>query len=94
MRSADRRCAWHGDPYAGHQRDLVRGPPPDLRAHDDDRRRRGEHNETKPANAIPSYLQSQGYRIIPVNPRGGEILGERAYASLGPGPRDVAEPPS
>ena len=34
-------------------------------------------DEAKTANAIPSYLQSQGYRIIPVNPRGGEILGER-----------------
>jgi predicted CoA-binding protein len=39
-------------------------------------------DETKVANAIPSYLQSQGYRIIPVNPRGGEILGERAYPTL------------
>jgi predicted CoA-binding protein len=39
-------------------------------------------DETKTANAIPSYLQSQGYRIIPINPRGGEILGERAYKTL------------
>jgi uncharacterized protein len=36
----------------------------------------------KPAHDIPLYLKSQGYRIIPVNPRGGEILGERAFASL------------
>jgi predicted CoA-binding protein len=36
----------------------------------------------KAAHAIPAYLQSQGYRIVPVNPRGGEILGERAYPSL------------
>lgn len=36
----------------------------------------------KAAYAIPAYLQSQGYRIVPVNPRGGEILGERAYPSL------------
>jgi hypothetical protein len=36
----------------------------------------------KPANRIPRYLQSQGYRIIPVNPRGGELYGERVYASL------------
>ena len=34
----------------------------------------------RPAHDIPRYLQSQGYRIIPVNPRGGEILGERAFA--------------
>ena len=36
----------------------------------------------KPGHDIPQYLQSQGYRIIPVNPRGGEILGERSYRSL------------
>jgi predicted CoA-binding protein len=39
-------------------------------------------DQAKEAHAIPSYLQSQGYRIIPVNPRGGQILGERAYPSL------------
>src|SRR5674476_928083 len=37
----------------------------------------------KTANVIPSYLQSQGYQIIPVNPRGGEILGARTYRTLG-----------
>jgi len=36
----------------------------------------------KAAHDIPRYLQSQGYRIVPVNPRGGEILGEHAFASL------------
>ncbi|HZA26158.1 MAG TPA: CoA-binding protein [Actinomycetota bacterium] len=40
------------------------------------------NDESKAANSIPRYLQRQGYRIVPVNPRGGEILGERAYASL------------
>jgi uncharacterized protein len=39
-------------------------------------------DERKAAHVIPSYLQSQGYRIIPVNPRGGEILGEHVYPSL------------
>ena len=42
----------------------------------------------KPAHDIPRYLQSQGYRIVPVNPRGGEILGARAFPSL----RDVDLP--
>lgn len=42
----------------------------------------------KPGHDIPRYLQSQGYRIVPVNPRGGEIFGERAFASL----RDVDMP--
>jgi alkanesulfonate monooxygenase SsuD/methylene tetrahydromethanopterin reductase-like flavin-dependent oxidoreductase (luciferase family)/predicted CoA-binding protein len=40
-------------------------------------------DEAKPAHAIPAYLQSQGYRILPVNPRADEILGERVYQSLG-----------
>jgi len=38
---------------------------------------------SKPSYQIPHYLQQQGYRIIPVNPRGGEILGERAFRTLG-----------
>ena len=42
----------------------------------------------KPAHDIPLYLKSQGYTIIPVNPRGGEILGEPAFASL----REVNSP--
>lgn len=39
-------------------------------------------DETKASNRIPRYLQSQGYRVIPVSPRGGEILGEKVFASL------------
>lgn len=39
-------------------------------------------NPDKAAHEIPRYLQSQGYRIIPVNPREDEILGERVYRSL------------
>jgi predicted CoA-binding protein len=45
------------------------------------------NTEGKPGHDIPRYLQSQGYRIVPVNPRGGEILGERSYPSL----REVEE---
>lgn len=37
---------------------------------------------SKPAHRIPRYLQSQGYRIVPVNPRGGELLGEPVTRSL------------
>ncbi len=36
----------------------------------------------KRANVIPAYLQEQGYRIIPVNPRYEEVLGEKAYPTL------------
>ncbi len=37
----------------------------------------------KPGHRIPLYLQTQGYRIIPVNPRAEEpIFGEQPRASL------------
>ena len=39
-------------------------------------------NAAKAAHRIPRYLQGQGYRIVPVSPRGGEILGEHAYPTL------------
>ena len=39
-------------------------------------------DESKAAHQIPRYLQSQGYRIIPVNPRGGEVLGEPVFRTL------------
>jgi len=37
---------------------------------------------TKAAHTIPRYLQRQGFRIIPVNPRGGEILGQKVVERL------------
>ena len=37
---------------------------------------------SKPAHQIPRYLQRQGYRILPVNPRGGELLGQAVARSL------------
>jgi uncharacterized protein len=47
----------------------------------------------KAAHRIPRYLQRQGYRILPVNPRGGELLGEAVARSLVEveGPVDVVE---
>lgn len=39
-------------------------------------------DDTKPAHRIPRYLQENGYRIIPVSPKGGEILGEQVVTSL------------
>lgn len=42
----------------------------------------------KPSHEVAAYLQARGYRIIPVNPRGGVILGETVYADL----RAVPEP--
>jgi predicted CoA-binding protein len=31
---------------------------------------------------VSKYMQSQGYRIVPVNPNASEVLGERSYATL------------
>ena len=42
---------------------------------------------SRPSYGVAEYLQARGYRIIPVNPRAKEILGERAYASL----KDIPE---
>jgi uncharacterized protein len=47
----------------------------------------------KAAHRIPAYLQRQGYRIRPVNPRGGELLGESVATSVAEvdGPVDVVD---
>ncbi len=37
---------------------------------------------SRPSYGVSRYMQSQGYRIIPVNPNITESLGEKAYASL------------
>lgn len=36
----------------------------------------------KPSHYVPHYLQRHGYRIVPVNPRYHEVLGETCYPSL------------
>ncbi|HYA16397.1 MAG TPA: CoA-binding protein [Bryobacteraceae bacterium] len=43
---------------------------------------------SRPSYGVSEYLQSQGYRIIPVNPNETEVLGEKAYARL----EDIPEP--
>lgn len=47
----------------------------------------------RPSHIVASYLQEQGYRIIPVNPGVPEILGETSYPDLGaiPEPVDVVD---
>ena len=42
----------------------------------------------RPSYFAAKYLQEHGYRVIPVNPRYAEILGEKCYASL----RDIPHP--
>ena len=40
-------------------------------------------DSTKAAHTVPRYLQHQGYKIIPVNPFGGEeLLGEKVYSKV------------
>jgi len=39
-------------------------------------------NPVRPSHGVSAYMQSHGYRIIPVNPQIEESLGEKAYASL------------
>ncbi len=42
----------------------------------------------RPSFFAAKYMQEHGYRIVPVNPRYAEVLGERCYASL----RDIPHP--
>lgn len=46
-------------------------------------------SEEKAAHTVPRYLQREGFRIIPVNPRGGEILGEKVYEKLADVPEEI-----
>lgn len=45
----------------------------------------------RPVTSVSSYLRSQGYRIVPVNPRlrGREVDGERSYDRLVDIPKDL-----
>ena len=46
-------------------------------------------NELRASNFVGLYLKRHGYRVIPVNPRETEILGEQSYPSLGEVPVEV-----
>ena len=50
-------------------------------------------NVLRPSYFVGFYLQRHGYRIVPVNPREREILGEASYPSLAaiPFPVDVVD---
>ncbi|MEW5717315.1 MAG: CoA-binding protein [Chloroflexota bacterium] len=48
---------------------------------------------TKPSYEVAQYLQEQGFKIIPVNPRLTEAFGEKAYPDVRsiPGAVDVVD---
>ena len=50
-------------------------------------------DEWRPSHSVSAYMQSQGYRIVPVNPGERAVLGERAYPTLEaiPFPVDVVD---
>jgi predicted CoA-binding protein len=45
-------------------------------------------NPYRPSHFAAIYMLSEGYNVIPVNPREHEVLGRRSYPSL----RDIPEP--
>ena len=45
--------------------------------------------EDRPSYIVASYLQSKGFRIIPVRPDGGTILGEKVYRNLMEIPNEI-----
>ena len=50
---------------------------------------KGDDQPNAPAYHVPAYLQSQGYNVIPVNPKLADAGVPGAVASL----KDLAEPP-
>lgn len=46
-------------------------------------------NPVRPSFGVSEYMQSRGYRIIPVNPNETEVLGEKAYSSLAEVPERI-----
>jgi predicted CoA-binding protein len=50
-------------------------------------------NPDRPSYRVSRFMQSRGYRIVPVGPKGEQILGEQVYRSLQeiPFPVDVVQ---
>src|SRR5579863_6640248 len=51
------------------------------------------NRRSRPSYGVSEYMQSRGYRIIPVNPNETEVLGEKSYATLDdiPGHVDIVD---
>lgn len=45
--------------------------------------------QERPSYGVCAYLQAQGFRVIPVNPRESQVLGEIAYPDLGSVPEKI-----
>lgn len=45
----------------------------------------------RPSFGVAKYMQQHGYRIIPINPKYAEVLGELCYPSLSAIPPDIAQ---
>lgn len=43
----------------------------------------------RPSYGVARYMQSAGYRIVPVNPKVSEVLGEKGYPDLESVPKGV-----
>lgn len=41
------------------------------------------------SHGVAAFLQARGYRVIPINPKETEILGERCYPSLAEVPEEI-----
>lgn len=46
-------------------------------------------NTLRPSNGVARYMQSRGYRIIPVNPNEVEVLGEKSYPRIADVPQKI-----
>ncbi|MGH9741596.1 MAG: CoA-binding protein [Candidatus Acidiferrum sp.] len=46
-------------------------------------------NPARPSHEVSKYMQSAGYKIIPVNPNETEVLGEKSYARLEDVPEEI-----
>ena len=43
----------------------------------------------RPSYGVSAYMQTQGYKIIPINPQINGALGEKAYPSLSESPEKI-----
>ena len=46
-------------------------------------------DSSRPSYGVSSYMQSMGYRVIPVNPSETQVLGEKVYPSLSDVPERI-----